>query len=219
MLFRCRFGDPFQTPHFMAPKSKTTRVGIYARVSTLDRGQDPENQLSVLRDHIERRGFELAGEYVDQASGTHEDRPQYQELLKAARRRELDAVLVWRYDRFARSLSALVNALAEFDALGVDFLSYQEQIDTTSPQGKLFFGIVSSMAEFESSLISERVRLGMERARKQGKRISRPPISEAKQKKIVQLHRAGKSLRQIEKAAGVSRATAAKYVKAYKGRP
>ena len=124
--------------------------------------------------------------------------------------------MVWRYDRFARSLSALVNALAEFNSLGVDFLSYQEQIDTTSPQGKLFFGIVSSMAEFESSLISERVRLGMDRARKQGKRISRPPISEAKQKKIVRLHKAGKSLRQIEAAAGVSRATAAKYVKAYK---
>ena len=203
----------------MTPKRKTTRVGIYARVSTLDRGQNPENQLEVLREHADRRGFEVVGEFVDRASGTTEERPQYKRLLEAARHRELDAVLVWRYDRFARSLSALVNALGEFNSLGVDFLSYQEQIDTTSPQGKLFFGIVSSMAEFESSLISERVRLGMERARKQGKRISRPPISEAKQKKIVQLHRAGKSLRQIEKAAGVSRATAAKYVNAYKGRP
>ena len=200
----------------MAPRRKTTRVGIYARVSTLERGQDPENQLSVLREHADRRGFEVVGEFVDRASGTSEERAQYQKLLKAARRREIDAVLVWRYDRFARSLSALVNALGEFNSLGVDFLSYQEQIDTTSPQGKLFFGIVSSMAEFESSLISERVRLGMDRAREQGKRISRPPIPEARQKEIVRLHQAGKSLRQIEAAAGVSRATVAKYVKAHR---
>ncbi len=200
----------------MPPKRKKTRVGIYARVSTLDRGQNPENQLEALREHAGRRGFEVVGEFVDRASGRNEDRPQYQELLAAARRRELDAILVWRYDRFARSLSALVNALAEFNSLGVDFLSYQEQIDTTSPQGKLFFGIVSSMAEFESSLISERVRLGMDRARKQGKRISRPPIPEARRKEIVRLHQAGRSLRQIEAEVGVSRATAAKYVKAYK---
>ncbi len=200
----------------MAPKRNITRVGIYARVSTLDRGQDPENQLVVLREHAERRGFEVVGEFVDHASGTSEERSQYRKLLESARRRELDAVLVWRYDRFARSLSALVNALGEFNSLGVDFLSYQEQIDTTSPQGRLFFGIVSSMAEFESSLISERVRLGMERARKQGKRISRPPIPEAKQREIIRLHQAGRSLRQIEAEVGVSRATVAKYVKAHK---
>lgn len=200
----------------MAPKRKTTKVGIYARVSTLDRGQDPENQLVVLRELAERRDFEVVGEFIDRASGTTEDRTQYKKLMECARRRELDVVLVWRYDRFARSLPALVNALEEFNSLGVVFLSYQEQIDTTSPQGKLFFGIVSSMAEFESSLISERVRLGMARARKQGKRISRPRIPEAKQKEIVRLHQAGKSIRQIEKVAGVSRATVGRYVKAYK---
>ncbi len=200
----------------MTARRKTTRVGIYARVSTLDRGQDPENQLSVLREHADRRGFDVVGEFVDRASGTNEERAEYQKLLGVARRRELDAVLVWRYDRFARSLSALVNALAEFNSLGVDFLSYQEQIDTTSPQGKLFFGIVSSMAEFESSLISERVRLGMERARKDGRRISRPPISKAKQDEIVRLHQAGNSLRQIGLLVGVNHTTVAKYVNAHR---
>jgi DNA invertase Pin-like site-specific DNA recombinase len=200
----------------MAKKQKTPRVGIYARVSTLDKGQDPENQLTVLREHAERRGFKVVGEFVDRASGTSEDRAEYRKLLGAARKRQIDAVLVWRYDRFARSLSALVNALAEFNSLGVDFLSYQEQIDTTTPQGKLFFGIVSSMAEFESSLISERVRLGMARARAQGKRISRPPIAGTKRREIVRLHKTGKSLRQIEAEIGVSRATAAKYVNAHK---
>ena len=154
------------------------RVAIYARVSTIDKGQDPETQLLALRDYAARRGLVPAGEYVDYASGMRDDRPQYQALLAAARKRHIDVVLVWRYDRFARSTQALVQALNEFHRLGVDFISYQENIDTTTPQGEMIFTVMASLAQFESALISERVKAGMARARAQGKRISRAPIAD-----------------------------------------
>src|SRR5438128_2271280 len=104
------------------------QVAIYARVSTVDKGQDPETQLLALREYAARRGLQIVGEYIDYASGTREDRPQYRALLEAARKRQIDVVLVWRYDRFARSTQALVQALKEFQSLGVDFISYQENI-------------------------------------------------------------------------------------------
>src|SRR5215213_7619260 len=93
---------------------KNLRAGLYARVSTEDRGQGPETQLRPLREYAQRRGFAVAGEYVDHASGTTEARPRYLKLLEAARKREVDVVLVWRYDRFARSTKALIDALGEF---------------------------------------------------------------------------------------------------------
>ena len=153
------------------------RAAIYARVSTVDKGQDPETQLIALREYADRRGFVLIGQYVDYASGRRDDRPQYQALFKAARTRQIDVVLVWRYDRFARSTQALVNALKEFQHLGMDFISYQENIDTTTPQGELIFTVMASLAQFESALISERVKAGMARAKAQGRRISRAPIA------------------------------------------
>ncbi len=194
------------------------RAALYARVSTDDRGQNPETQLRQLRDYAERRGFEVAGEYVDFASGTRNDRPQFKKLMEAARRREVDVVLVWRYDRFARSTQALVNALMEFRALGVDFISYQENVDTTTPQGELVFGLMANLAQFESSLIGERVRAGMARARAQGRRISRPPIPAATRRRIEELARAGRSINGIAKELGVAYGTAWNYVRAM-GRP
>ncbi len=125
------------------------RVALYARVSTLDKGQDPETHSLALREYAEQRGFRLVGEYVDHASGGRDDRPQYRALLEAARKRQLDVVLVWRYDRFARSTQALVNALKEFPHLGVDFISYQESIDTTTRQGEMIFTVMASVAQFE----------------------------------------------------------------------
>src|SRR3954454_20223607 len=160
------------------------RAAIYARVSTIDRGQDPETQLRELRQYAERRGFPIAFEFIDHASGAKNDRVQYRAMLDAARRREFDVLLVWRYDRFARSLRELVNALAEFDGLGIEFVSYSEGADTTTPQGKLLFGIMASLAEFERSLISERVRAGMQRAKAQGRHTGRPPLSAAKRRAI-----------------------------------
>src|SRR3954453_20768021 len=160
------------------------RAAIYARVSTLDRGQDPETQLRQLREHAERRGFPITFRVVDHASGAKNDRVQYRAMLDAARRREFDVVLVWRYDRFARSLRELLHALAEFDGLGIELVSYNEGADTTTPQGKLLFGIMASLAEFERSLISERVRAGMARAKAQGKHTGRPPLHPTKRRRI-----------------------------------
>ena len=135
-----------------------SRAVLYARVSTLDKNQDPETQLRQLRDYAAHRGFEVSHELVDRASGRNNDRPSLKRLWELVRRRETDIVLV------ARSTHALVSALNEFNALGVDFISLQEGTDTTTPQGKLVFAIMAGLAEFESSLISERVKAGMERA-------------------------------------------------------
>ena len=192
------------------------RVAIYARVSTLDKGQDPETQLIQLREYVGRRGFDLVGEYVDYATGTNEDRANYQRLLQDVRRRLVDVVLVWRYDRFARSTQALINALNEFRSLGVDFISYQENIDTTTPQGELIFGIFASLAQFESALISERVKAGMARAKAQGKQIGRRTIPEDIQEEIRRLRSETPpvSIKQISKRLGIGYATAQKYVKA-----
>jgi hypothetical protein len=109
-------------------------AAIYARVSTVDGRQDPETQLRQLREHAERRGFPVAHKYVDHASGAKNDRAEYRAMLEAARRRRFDVLLVWRYDRFARSMRELVNVLSEFDSMGIDFISYNEGADTTTPR-------------------------------------------------------------------------------------
>lgn len=198
------------------PTNQPTRVALYARVSTLDKGQDPETQLRPLREYAQRRGFAVVEEYVDQASGTSEDRTHYKRMMAAVKKRQLDAVLVWRYDRFARSTQALVNALKEFQSLGVDFISYQENIDTTTPTGELIFHVMASLAQFESALISQRVRAGMARAKAQGKSISRPTLPLDKQKQIAQLHAQGVSMNQISKQAAIAYGTVYKYVQALK---
>ena len=192
------------------------RVALYARVSTSDKGQDPETQLLALREYAARRGFVPAGEYVDYASGTRDNRPQYQALLTAARQRQVDVVLVWHYDRFARSTQALVQALHEFHRLGVDFISHQENIDTTTPQGELIFTVMASLAQFERALISERVKAGMARAKAQGKRISRAPLAEELQAQIVALAAEGLSIHQIGKQLGLGYGTVWKYIRRVK---
>ena len=192
------------------------RAAIYARVSTLEKGQDPQTQLLELRRYAQLRGFEVTQEYVDFASGKDDKRKQYQAMLDAARKRKIDVVLVWRYDRFARSTQALVNALKEFQSLGVDFVSYQENIDTTTAQGELIFNIMASLAQFESNLISQRVKAGMARAKAQGKRISRPPISKAKQEEIKKLYEQKYSIRKISKQVGISYGSAWNYVQQLK---
>jgi DNA invertase Pin-like site-specific DNA recombinase len=158
----------------------------------------------------------VAAEYVDQASGTSEERTHYKRMIAAAKKRQLDAVLVRRYDRFARSTQALVNALKEFQSLGVDFISYQENIDTTTPTGELIFHVMASLAQFESALISQRVRAGMARAKAQGRVISRPPLPQSKQQEIARLHATGVSIHQISKQTAIAYGTVYKYVQALK---
>ncbi len=199
-------------------RTKKKRVGLYARVSTTDRDQNPETQLLPLRENAERRGFISAGEYIDYASGRSDDREEFNRLLEDVRKGRLDAVMVFRYDRFARSVQALINAVEEFKSLGIDFISYQENTDTTTPQGKLFFTFIAGFAEFESALISERVRAGMLRAKKEGKRVSRPRIKSSQQEKIAELWGKKWSRRKIANELGLAYGTVWNYVKELQAR-
>lgn len=199
-----------------AKKNKEKRVAIYARVSTFEKGQDPETQLIQLREYVDRRGFELVDTFTDYASGKTENREQYQAMLELVRKRKIDVVLVWRYDRFARSTQALVNALNEFKILGVDFISYQENIDTTTPQGELVFSIMASLAQFESALISQRVKAGMARAKAQGKHIARPPLAKSIQHSIQKLYEDEVSIKKISQQLDISYGSAWNYVQKIK---
>jgi DNA invertase Pin-like site-specific DNA recombinase len=194
------------------PYCQLKRVALYARVSTLDKGQNPETQLVQLRQYAQARNFEIVSEFIDYASGTSEDRTQYKLMMAAAKKRKLDVILVWRYDRFARSTQALVNALKEFQSIGIDFISYQENIDTTTPTGELIFHVMASLAQFESSLISQRVKAGMARAKAQGKQISRPPLAKDLQQKIVDLKKEGLSMNRISKVLGIAYGTVYNYL-------
>jgi DNA invertase Pin-like site-specific DNA recombinase len=150
------------------------RTALYLRVSTAE--QKPDLQYDGLRSYAARAGLEITGEYFDVAvSGRRQGRPQLTALMTAARRRAFDCVLVWKFDRFARSTRHLLMALEEFNHLGVRFISVQDQIDTASPMGLAMFTIIGAMAELESSLISERVTAGMRAAKARGRRIGRPP--------------------------------------------
>src|ERR1700751_1072988 len=149
------------------------RVVIYARVSTKD--QRCDLQLSDLLAYCAARGFSLLREYVDIGeSGAKDSRPQLNDLMAATRKRHFDAVIVWRFDRFARSTKHLLLALEEFRSLGIQFISYQENIDTSSPLGQALFTIVSAVAQLERDLIRERVSAGIRNARASGKQLGRP---------------------------------------------
>lgn len=181
----------------------TKTVGIYARVSTKD--QTTENQLLDLRKYCEARGWQIKAECVDRGiSGAKDDRPQLKAIMELARKRKIDILLVWRFDRFARSLANLVNSLDELRGLGVDFASYQENIDTTTAQGKMLFGIFASIAEFERALIVERVLSGLRRAKAQGTRLGRPVVVKD-QTEAREFQRNGMSVRQIALKLGISK--------------
>ena len=190
----------------------TFRIALYARVSTNGKLQDPEMQLWELREYATRRGWEIVAEFVDRGvSGTKEKRPQLDAMMLACQQRAVDAVMVWKLDRFARSLKHLVNALAEFDALGVAFISLRDNLDLTTPAGRLMFQIVGAMAEFERSLIVERVRAGLHNPDKpgyssKGNRLGRPRVG-VPVAKIERLKREGVNLREIARQVGVSKTT------------
>lgn len=180
----------------MTPEPRRT-VALYARVSTLD--QNCDLQLADLRRYASQR-FSRSCEYVDTGvSGAQRRRPQLDALMKDARRRMFDVVLVWKFDRFARSLKHLIDSLEEFRSLGIDFVSFTEGIDTTTPSGQLMFHVVGAVAQFERDLIAERVRAGMAHARAMGKRIGRPRAV-IDREKVSQLRAQGKSLREIGRA-------------------
>ena len=185
-------------------KVATVRAALYARVSTTNHGQDPEVQLRELRDYCHRRGWQIVREYVDRGiSGSRERRPELDQMLVDCRKRLVDAVVVYRYDRFARSLRQLVNALEEFRSLGIDFISLHEGVDTSTPNGRLVFGIFASIAEFERELIRDRVRSGLAAARAKGKQLGRPRVI-VDVSRIAQLRHSGASWRAISQEVGIS---------------
>jgi DNA invertase Pin-like site-specific DNA recombinase len=156
--------------------TQNIRAGLYARVSPVNHGQDPMLQVRELKEYCVRRGWQITGCYIDAGiSGSKESRPELDRLMADAHQRRFDAVLVWKLDRFGRSLRHLVSALAEFESLGISFVSLRDNLDLSTPSGRLMFQIIGAMAEFERSLIVERVKAGMRNARAKGKAIGRPP--------------------------------------------
>ena len=181
----------------------TTRVAIYARVSTAN-GQDVSMQTRELRQFAEARGWQIVGEYVDQGfSGAKDSRPELNRLMADARRRTYDIILVWKLDRFGRSLRHPVAALGEFEALGIAFVSLRDSFDLTTPAGRLMFNVVASFAEFERDLIRERVKAGIANRRSKGFRVGRKPVS-IDAARLQVLRSQGKTIREIAVALGCS---------------
>ena len=181
------------------------KVALYARVST--DGQDPEVQVSALRSHAANRGWQIVQEYVDKGfSGAKEKRPALERLLKEAWHGGFQAVLVWRFDRFARSVKHLMSALETFRNLKINFISLQEQFDTSTPIGQAMFTIIVVMAQLEGDIIRERVKAGLDRARARGVRLGRP-IAQASSKQAIILRKQGLSLQEIARHFGCSRST------------
>jgi len=179
------------------------RVAIYVRVSTKE--QSVEMQLNDLERYSKERGLNVFKVYQDDGiSGTKDNRPGLSQLMNDTRKRKFDVVLVWRFDRFARSTKHLVDALYEFRNLGIDFISYQENIDTSSPLGEAIFTIISAMSKLERDIIAERVKGGLRKAKASGKRLGRPE-SEVDTDKVKDYKKQGKSIREIAKEMGIHR--------------
>ena len=187
------------------------RASLYMRVSSVD--QHPETQLHDLRQLAAQRGFEIVQEYTDRISGAKARRPGLDQMMADARRGRFDVVLVWASDRIARSVKHFLEVLDELNRLGIEFVSFREQIDTGGPLGRAVVVIIGAIAELERSLIVERVRAGMRRAKLEGRHIGRKPL-DLDRVAICQDRRLGKSLGQIAKIHGVSRATVHKVVHA-----
>jgi DNA invertase Pin-like site-specific DNA recombinase len=189
------------------PNSASPRAAVYARVSTANNGQDPHVQTRELNEFCEHRGWTLA-EYVDIGiSGAKEKRPALDRLMADAHKRRFDVVVVCRFDRFARSVSHLLRALETFQSLGIEFVSLSEQLDTSTPTGRMVFTVLGAVAELERSLIAERVRAGLRNARAKGKRLGRPVVI-VDAARIASLRDSGGSWRNIARQLGVSARTA-----------
>ena len=181
------------------------RAAIYARVSTTNHGQDVTLQTRELQQFAKARGWEIADEYVDVGvSGTKDSRPELNRLIADAHKRRFDVVCVWRFDRFARSVSHLLRALETFKALGIEFVSFSEQMDTSTPAGKMVFTVLGAVAELERSLIVERVRAGLRNARAKGKTLGRPRVA-VDAARVGRLRAQGRTIREIADSLGVSR--------------
>ncbi len=185
---------------------KQTRVAIYSRVS--GSGQNPEMQIKELQAYCRSRGWKIAGEYSDRTSGALDSRPELNRLMADANHRRFDAVAVWKFDRFARSVSHLLRALETFRALGIEFLSLSENVCTSTPAGKMVFTVLGSVAELERSLIGERVKSGVRNAKANGVKLGRPPLREISATEVQQLRKdrrkTGESFKGLAHRYGIS---------------
>jgi DNA invertase Pin-like site-specific DNA recombinase len=198
---------------------ETRMAAIYARVSTCDKGQDPMMQTRELRDYCKRRNWRLFNQYIDHGySGAKDSRPALDRLLRDAHRKRFDVVIVWKFDRFARSVSHLLHAFETFRALGIEFVSLSEQLDTATPAGKLVFTILGAVSELERAVIAERVRAGIRNARANGIRIGRPPLRSFSDEEIRAIRAARRkervSVRQLAKQYGTTQWMIQKLAKA-----
>jgi DNA invertase Pin-like site-specific DNA recombinase len=181
---------------------RAMKTAIYARVSTDE--QTTDNQVIKLEQVAERNGWEVEAIYADTISGAKSKRPQLDKLMKAVMRKEIDMVMVWSVDRLGRSLQHLTTLLSDIESKGIDLYLHQQNIDTSTPSGKMLFQLLGVFAEFERSMIRERVMAGLDRARSQGKRLGRPPVPPITVDKVKRLREEGMSLRKIAKQVGIS---------------
>jgi len=182
------------------------RIAIYARVST-DR-QSTESQLNALREYAGKRAWAISKEYIDEGyTGSNTKRPAFNAMMADARKRKFDVLLVYKLDRLSRSLKDLITTLDDLKSMGIDFISYDNGLDTTTPTGRLIFNVVGAVAEFEKDIIRERVRAGLENAKRKGKRLGRPPVSPRLVDEAKKLRSEGMSFRQIGKQLGIPEST------------
>lgn len=192
---------------------QSARAAIYARVSTTNHGQDVTLQTREMGEFCQRRDWTVA-EYVDEGvSGTKEKRPALDRLMADAHRRRFDVVVVWKFDRFARSVSHLLRALETFQSLGIEFVSLSEQMDTSTPTGKMVFTVLGAVAELERSLIVERVRAGLRNARAKGRTLGRPRVV-VDRSQIASLRAQGLSWAATAERLGVGEGTVCRAAKA-----
>jgi len=182
------------------------RIAIYARVST-DR-QSTESQLNALREYAGKRAWAISKEYIDEGyTGSNTKRLAFNAMMADARKRKFDVLLVYKLDRLSRSLKDLITTLDDLKSMGIDFISYDNGLDTTTPTGRLIFNVVGAVAEFEKDIIRERVRAGLENAKRKGKRLGRPPVSSRLVDEAKKLRSEGMSFRQIGKQLGIPEST------------
>jgi DNA invertase Pin-like site-specific DNA recombinase len=191
------------------------KIAIYARISTSTGRQDTESQLNQLREYCKQRGFTVYKEFIDEMSGTRDDRPAFQLLMEEARKRRIDCVLVFRFDRFSRSTKTLIDALEEFRTLGVEFISYSENIDTSTPIGKCMYTIISAFSAMEREIIKERVISGLDNARQKGVVLG-APRKQFDTARAIELKNLGWGCRKIGKLMGVSHMTIFTYLNGVK---
>jgi DNA invertase Pin-like site-specific DNA recombinase len=197
------------------------KAAIYARVSTTDKGQDINLQLNDLKPYCERRGWTYT-EYVDNGvSGAKEKRPAFEQLMTDAKKKQFDVIVVWKLDRFSRSLQHLITTLNDLQKLSIDFVSYNEHIDFTTATGRLMIHIIAAFAQFERELMAERIKAGMQNAKAKGVKIGRKPKAPIEISKIIQLYEEAKqkgeniSVREISKKTKIGKSTVHSVIKDY----